>query len=130
VLWTRSFTAPVVLLATERCPPELRLLLDGLRAPPDDAFDCGRLLRDAVRERELDEPDRDEPDRDEPDRDEPDRDEPDRVPERGLALAPFELRLDAVRRAAEPLFCPDLELPWAILASFSFGFRGSDPSCR
>ncbi|HEX6583842.1 MAG TPA: hypothetical protein VF056_09570 [Thermoleophilaceae bacterium] len=93
MLWTRSFTAPVVLLAADRCPPELRLLLEGLRAPPDDArFDRGRLLRDAaVRERELD--------------------EPDRVPERGLALAPFVLRPDELRRPVEPLFCPDFELP-------------------
>jgi len=110
VLSTRSFTAPVVLLAAERCPPELRLLLEGLRAPPDDArFDRGRLLRDAaVREPELDEPDRLP-------------DEPDRVPERGLALAPFVLRPDELRRPVEPLFCPDFELPWAILASLILG---------
>jgi hypothetical protein len=120
VLWTRSFTAPVALLALERFPPDLRLLLEGLRAPLDDArFDCDRLLRDAVRERELDEP------------------------ERGLALAPLlleplrpdaererelPLRLDELRRPAEPLLCPDFELPWAILASLILGFAWVGPS--
>ena len=112
VLLTPSFTAPVALLAAERCPPDLRLLLEGLRAPLEEArFDCDRLLRDAGRERELD--------------------EPDRVPERDFALAPFALeplrldaerppvpplRLDELRPPAEPLFCPDFELPWAIMA--------------
>jgi hypothetical protein len=117
VFWTRSFTAPVVLLAAERCPPELRLLLEGLRAPlDDDRFDCDRLFPDAARERELG--------------------EPDRVLERGLALPPFVpeplrldaerapeplLRLDELRLPAEPLFCPDFEVPWAILASLILG---------
>jgi len=106
------------LLTGERFVAELRLLLEGLRAPPDDArFDRDRLLRDAVRERELD--------------------EPDRVPERALALEPFALeparldaerlaelplRLDGLRPPAEPLLCPDFEVPSAILASFSLGF--------
>jgi hypothetical protein len=118
-LWTRSFTAPVVPLASERFRPELRLLLEGLRAPDDDArLDWDRLLRDGVRERELEEPDRE--------------------PERGFALAPFELeplrpdaerapaplRLDELRRLVEPLFCPDFELPWAILASLILSFVG------
>ena len=114
-LWIRSFTAPVVPLAPERFRPELRLLLEGLRAPDDDArLDRDRLLRDGVRERELEEP------------------------ERGFAPAPFELeplrpdaerapaplRLDELRRLVEPLFCPDFELPWAILASLILGFVG------
>jgi hypothetical protein len=117
-LWTRSFTAPVGPLAPERFRPELRLLLEGLRAPDDDArLDWDRLLRDGVRERELEEP------------------------ERGFALAPFvleplrpdaerapaPLRLDELRRLVEPLFCPDFELPWAILASLSLGFCVWDP---
>ena len=33
VLWTRSFTAPVALLALEGFPPELRLLLELTRRP-------------------------------------------------------------------------------------------------
>ena len=37
VLWTRSFTAPVAPLGLERRPPVLRLLLEGLRAPLDEA---------------------------------------------------------------------------------------------
>jgi hypothetical protein len=108
------------LLAAERCPPELRLLLERLRAPLDDArFDCDRLFRDAACARELD--------------------EPDCLLERGLALAPFvpeplrldaervpELppRLDELRPPAEPLFCPDFGVPWAILASLIFGCVG------
>ena len=51
---TRSFIAPVVRLAAERFPPELRLLLEGF----DARLDCDRLLRDVGREREVDEPDR------------------------------------------------------------------------
>jgi len=114
VLLTPFFTAPVALLAAERCPPELRLVLERLRAPLDEArFDCDRLLRDAGRERELDEPYRD------------------------FALAPFALeplrldaerplapllRLDELRPPAEPLFCPDFELPWAIMASLFLSF--------
>ena len=92
-----------------------------MRAPADDArLDWDRLLRDAGRERELDEPDR----------------VPERgfalVPERGFTLAPFALEplrldaerpperplpLDELRGPVEPLFCPDFELPWAIVAS-------------
>ena len=115
VLSTRSFTAAVVRLAVEPFLVELRLLLEGFRAPLDDArLDRDPALRDAVRGRELD--------------------EPDRAPERDFALAPFAfeplrldaerpperpLPLDALRRPVEPLFCPDFELPWAILASSS-----------
>ena len=102
VLSTRSFTPPL-----------------------DEAlFDCDRLFRDAARERELD--------------------EPEGVPGRDFALAPFALepprldaerppeppplRLDEFRPPVEPLFCPDFELPWAILASLILGLRGSGPS--
>jgi hypothetical protein len=123
VLSRRSFTAPVALPAIERFARELRLLLEAPRAPLDDARpDCDRLLRDAARERELDEPER----------------ELEREPERGLALAPLlleplrldaerppePLRLDELRLAVEPLL-PDFELPWAILASLISGARGS-----
>jgi hypothetical protein len=105
--------------AVERFARELRLLLEARRAPLDDARpDCDRPLRDAARERELDEPERE--------------------PERGLALAPLlleplrldaerplePLRLDELRRTVEPLL-PDFELPWAILASLILGARGS-----
>jgi hypothetical protein len=70
--------------AIERFARELRLLLEARRAPLDDARpDCDRPLRDAARERELDEPEG----------------ELEREPERGLALAP--LLLEPLRPDAE-----------------------------
>jgi hypothetical protein len=106
-LSTCPFTPPDVRpAALERPRPDGRLPPDDLREPLEERLDGLRLLLDAVLERDFAlEPL-------EPLLLDPLRDELERRPELERPLP-----LDEPRLVRELLFCPDLEVPWAILAS-------------
>jgi hypothetical protein len=98
---TCRVTPPDFWLALERLPLVVRLPPAALRAPLAERLDWLRRLLDVGFERDL---------ALEPFALEPLRDEPERAFERRLGL-------DAPRLPAELFFCPDFEVPWAIVAS-------------
>jgi hypothetical protein len=103
---TCPFTRPDFWLASERLRLVARLPPEDLRAPLAERLDWLRRLLDAGFERDLALGDLAL----EPFALEPLRDEPERAFERLL-------RLDDPRLPAELFFCPDLDVPWAIVAS-------------